>query len=193
MSRTLPQNNITLPNKLQSQTSTSLASLLQTSSKSKLKSNHAVKPTIKQVPQSSLPCLSLSELDISIVTNQSARMAPRDDQFEAQIEPYRRERRLLVARNIYWEATRAEFETTVRTRLTMGDTVSRFFWLPQTDRRFRRNNKRHRGYVFILFNTKQDAQRALRELRPFDFHGRRVMIDFAGREAVSLQIYFSHF
>ncbi|KAF3072198.1 hypothetical protein CFAM422_005763 [Trichoderma lentiforme] len=110
-------------------------------------------------------------------------MAPRDDQFEAQIEPYRRERRLLVARNIYWEATRAEFETTVRTRLTMGDTVSRFFWLPQTDRRFRRNNKRHRGYVFILFNTKQDAQRALRELRPFDFHGRRVMIDFAGREA----------
>ncbi|KAK4067519.1 hypothetical protein Trihar35433_6079 [Trichoderma harzianum] len=61
-------------------------------------------------------------------------MAPRDDQFEAQIEPYRRERRLLVARNIYWEATRAEFETTVRTRLTMGDTVSRFFWLPQTDR-----------------------------------------------------------
>lgn len=119
-------------------------------------------------------------------------MAPRDAQFEARIEPYRRERRLLVAKNIYWEASRAEFETAVRTKLTMGDTVS-FVWPRQTDWRFRRNTKRHRGYAFIVFNTRPDAQRAVRELRPFDFRGRRVRIEIAGREAVSLQIYSSHF
>ncbi|KAK0766578.1 hypothetical protein N5P37_000303 [Trichoderma harzianum] len=109
-------------------------------------------------------------------------MAPRDAQFEARIELYRRERRLLVAKNIYWEATRAEFETAVRAKLTMGDTVS-FVWPRQTDWRFRRNTKRHRGYAFIVFNTRPDAQRAVRELRPFDFCGRRVRIEIAGREA----------
>ncbi|PNP53778.1 hypothetical protein THARTR1_05902 [Trichoderma harzianum] len=109
-------------------------------------------------------------------------MAPRDAQFEAIIEPYRRERRLLVAKNIFFEATRAEFETAVRTKLTMGDAVS-FVWPRPTDWRFRRNTKRHRGYTFFVFNTRADAQRAVRELRPFDFRGRRVTIQIASREA----------
>ncbi|RFU73325.1 hypothetical protein TARUN_8933 [Trichoderma arundinaceum] len=113
---------------------------------------------------------------------QTIKMAPRDAHFENQIEIHRRERRLLVARNINFESTRADFETDVRTKLTMGDSVT-FFWPRPAERRYRHNKKRHQGYTFLAFETKEDAQLAQKDLQAYSFSGRRVNIIIASKEA----------
>lgn len=119
-------------------------------------------------------------------------MAPRKAHFENHIEAYRRNRRCLVARNINFGSTRAQFEASVRVRLTKRDSVT-FFWPPSTDVRFRHNKKRHQGYVFLGFETKSDAELAEQDLQNYVFSGRAVNVVRASREAVSLQIYSSHF
>ncbi|KAL7913142.1 hypothetical protein GGI35DRAFT_476948 [Trichoderma velutinum] len=150
------KNKITLLNKLQLQNANKSGITATNFFQSKLKSNHAVKPTVK--------------------------MAPRNAHFENQIEVYRRARRCLVARNINFGSTRAQFETSVRARLTKGGSVT-FFWPPSTDVRFRHNKKRHQGYVFLGFETRADARLAEQDLQNYVFSGRAVNVFRASREA----------
>ncbi|EFY90415.1 hypothetical protein MAC_03661 [Metarhizium acridum CQMa 102] len=56
-------------------------------------------------------------------------MAPYHTEWEEYVKPFRKNRRLLVARNIDFNATRAEFEDNVRAKLTKPGSVI-FLWPP---------------------------------------------------------------
>lgn len=110
-------------------------------------------------------------------------MAPYNAQWEAQIEVYRKNRRLLVARNIDFKATRAAFEADVRARLTKPDSVI-FLWPPPSSAQYT-NQNRHRGWVMLAFNQRPDARTVEGDLKDYVFRDRPIRIDRASRVAVS--------
>ncbi|KAH7010036.1 hypothetical protein EDB80DRAFT_868556 [Ilyonectria destructans] len=87
-------------------------------------------------------------------------MAPYNAQWEAQIEVYRKNRRLLVARNIDFKATRAAFEADVRARLTKPDSVI-FLWPPPSSAQYT-NQNRHRGWDYVFRDRPIRIDRASR-------------------------------
>ncbi|OPB42089.1 hypothetical protein A0O28_0032060 [Trichoderma guizhouense] len=119
-----------------------------------------------------------------MVTNPSTRMASHNAQFENQIGGYARNRRCLVASNINFRATRAQFEASVRARLTNGDSVT-FFWPPSSNVRFINNKKRHQGLVYLGFETRADARVAEQDLQNYVFSGRAINVFRATRYASS--------
>ncbi|KKP04465.1 hypothetical protein THAR02_03409 [Trichoderma harzianum] len=111
-------------------------------------------------------------------------MTSHNAQFENQIGVYARNRRCLVARNINFRATRAQFEASVRARLTNGDSVA-FFWPPSSNVRFINNKKRHQGIVYLGFETRADARVAEQDLQNYVFSGRAINVFRATRYASS--------
>lgn len=114
-------------------------------------------------------------------------MAPHNSHWEAQIEDYRKNRRLLVARNIDFKATRATFEADVRAKLTKPGSVI-FLWPPPSSAQYS-NPNRHSGWVMLAFNQRPDARTAEVDLKDYVFRNRPIRIDRAMR--VSLRIYSS--
>ncbi|KAK2023806.1 hypothetical protein LX32DRAFT_697651 [Colletotrichum zoysiae] len=108
-------------------------------------------------------------------------MAPRNDQWEAQIEGYRKNRRLLVARNVEFDGTRVEFESDVRAKLTKPDSVT-FLWPPSSSPQYS-DPTRHMGWVMLAFDLRLDLKTAVADLRDYVFRGRLVNIDRASRVA----------
>ncbi|KAH6972540.1 hypothetical protein BKA56DRAFT_677490 [Ilyonectria sp. MPI-CAGE-AT-0026] len=106
-------------------------------------------------------------------------MAPHNLQGETQIEDYRRKRRLLVARNIDFKATRATFEADVRAKLTKPGSVI-FLWPPPSSAQYS-NPNRHRGWVMLGFNQRPDARTAEVDLKDYVFRNRPIRIDRAMR------------
>ncbi|QYT00983.1 hypothetical protein H0G86_008040 [Trichoderma simmonsii] len=111
-------------------------------------------------------------------------MASHNAQFENQIGGHARNRRCLVASNINFRATRAQFEASVRARLTNGDSVT-FFWPPSSNVRFMNNKKRHQGLVYLGFETRADARVAEQDLQNYVFSGRAINVFRATRYASS--------
>ncbi|EQL01270.1 hypothetical protein G6O67_000816 [Ophiocordyceps sinensis] len=107
-------------------------------------------------------------------------MAPRNAQWEAQIEGFRKNRRLLVARNIPFTATRAEFEADVRAKLTKPDSVT-FLWPPSSPQY--NNPTRHSGWLMLAFDKRPDAKAVEDDLENYMFCGRHITIDRASRVA----------
>ncbi|KAL6406980.1 hypothetical protein AUP68_09800 [Ilyonectria robusta] len=106
-------------------------------------------------------------------------MAPHNSQWEAQIEDYRRNRRLLAARNIDFKASRATFEADVRAKLTKPGSVI-FLWPPPSSAQYS-NPNRHRGWVMLAFNQRPDARTAEVDLKDYVFRNRPIRVDRAMR------------
>lgn len=115
-------------------------------------------------------------------------MAPYNPQWEDRIKDFRKNRRLLVARNIAFTATRAAVEADIRAKLTKPDSVI-FLWPPSSPTYS--NPTRHQGWVMLGFNQRPDVKTAEVDLKNYELRGRRVRIDRASRVAVSLWIYSS--
>ncbi|KID88935.1 hypothetical protein MGU_04278 [Metarhizium guizhouense ARSEF 977] len=82
-----------------------------------------------------------------------------DPAWESQIAPFRRNRQLLVARNINFKVTRAQFEAGVQAKLTKPDSVT-FLWPPSPARYS--NPIRHQGWVMLKFSSRADVNTAER-------------------------------
>ncbi|KAM5370287.1 hypothetical protein ACJZ2D_008583 [Fusarium nematophilum] len=117
-------------------------------------------------------------------------MAPYNAEWEGQIEGFRKNRRLLVARNINFKETRASFEANVRARLTKPDSVI-FLWPPPSSPQYS-NPTRHMGWVMLAFNQRSDVKTAEDDLTNYEFAGRQIRICRASKAAVSLWIYSSY-
>jgi hypothetical protein len=116
-------------------------------------------------------------------------MAPHNTQWEDQIEGFRKNRRLLVARGIPFNATRAAFEADIRAKLVKPDSVI-FLWPPPPSANCS-NPTRHSGWVMLAFNQRPDAKTAEVNLKNNKFRGRRIRVERASRVAVSLWTYSS--
>ncbi|KAG8427608.1 hypothetical protein J3459_006533 [Metarhizium acridum] len=88
-------------------------------------------------------------------------MAPYHTEWEEYVKPFRKNRRLLVARNIDFNATRAEFEDNVRAKLTKPGSVI-FLW-PPAPAQYNSLNK-HTGSRMLGFNHRPDASTAQSDL-----------------------------
>ncbi|CAH0054866.1 unnamed protein product [Clonostachys solani] len=100
-----------------------------------------------------------------------------DPEFESRIGVYRRRQRLLVARSIHFQASRVDFETACRAKLSNPDSVQ-FFWQESNNRRHT-----HRGWVMLGFDTRENCRLALNELANFRVRNRDVNISKASRRA----------
>ncbi|CAG9973988.1 unnamed protein product [Clonostachys byssicola] len=101
-----------------------------------------------------------------------------DPEFESRIGVYRRRQRLLVARSIHFRASRADFETACRAKLSNPDSVQ-FFW--QDANHVGHTN--HRGWVMLGFDTRENCRLAQRELVNFRVRNRNVNISVASKRA----------
>ncbi|KHO11262.1 hypothetical protein MAA_11077 [Metarhizium robertsii ARSEF 23] len=86
---------------------------------------------------------------------------PYHAEWEEYIKHFRENRRLLVARNIDFNATRAEFEDHVRAKLTKPGSVI-FLWPPAPAQYDNFNN--HIGWMMLGFNHRPDARMAQNDL-----------------------------
>lgn len=112
-------------------------------------------------------------------------MTPYNAQWEAQIQGLRKNRRLLVARNIPFEATQAAFEADARARLTKPDSAT-FLWPPSSGRYD--DPARHMGWVMLAFKERSDARMAEMDLKDYKFRDCQVRIGRASKIAVSLHM-----
>ncbi|KAK1770067.1 hypothetical protein QBC33DRAFT_310691 [Phialemonium atrogriseum] len=104
-------------------------------------------------------------------------MAPHNAQWEAQIEGLRKNRRLLVARGIPFNATRAAFETGLMAKLAKPNSIN-FLWPPPSSANYS-NQTRHSGWVMLAFNQRTDIILAQADLKEYKFSGHRIKIDRA--------------
>jgi hypothetical protein len=103
---------------------------------------------------------------------------PYDKEFEAKIEVYRRRQRLLVASNIHFKATPADFMNVCRTKLSNPESVT-FFWREPNE-----PHNTHNGWCMLGFELRSECQRAEEDLKQFEYRGRQITIKKAGRKAV---------
>ncbi|KAH7127451.1 hypothetical protein EDB81DRAFT_764628 [Dactylonectria macrodidyma] len=103
-------------------------------------------------------------------------MANYDEQFESQLTEYRNKGQLLAATNINLQASRADFKTVCRAKLSQPNTV-RFFWQEA-------NNPRHthRACAMLAFEFQTDLRRAQDELTDIQLLGRDVVIERESKE-----------
>jgi hypothetical protein len=104
---------------------------------------------------------------------------PYNAEFEARIEVYRRQRRLLVARNIHFRATPEAFMNACRAKLSRPQSVT-FFWRAP-DRPY----NTHNGWCMLAFELRDDRRQAEEDLENFEIRGRQVTVQRASRQAVS--------
>ena len=103
----------------------------------------------------------------------------RDDEFESDISHYRQRRRLLVAKNINFKTSRADFKKACRDALSKPATV-KFFW-----RKPEKPWWQHVGSAMLGFEIRTDCRRAQQELQNFRLKGRDIKIELANKVAVS--------
>jgi hypothetical protein len=113
-------------------------------------------------------------------------MSKHNQQWEDLLKGYRKNKRLLVARNIDFRATRAAVEADIRAKLTKPDSVI-FLWPPPYAANYS-NPTRHMGWMMLSFSQRPDAKTAEEDLKNYEFLGRQVSIKRASRVAVSLWI-----
>lgn len=106
---------------------------------------------------------------------------PYNAEWEARIHVFRKNRRLLVARGIPFNKSRAAFETDVRAKLTKPGSVT-FFWPPSNHS----NPNRHQGWVMLAFDERRDRETAETDLGNYKFGGRQIRVDRASKVAVRL-------
>lgn len=109
-----------------------------------------------------------------------SKMATPGPMSESEVALLRRRRRLLVAKNINFNAPRAAFKNACRERLSQPDTI-RFIWRPSTNPR-----RPHLGWAFLGFDNRPDCHRAQTELDRLIFRSRVVTFELANRTAVSI-------
>ncbi|PTB41770.1 hypothetical protein M441DRAFT_138468 [Trichoderma asperellum CBS 433.97] len=100
-------------------------------------------------------------------------------QWEDRIKGYRKNRLLLVARNLPFNAPPTAVEAAIRARLTKPDSFI-FLWPPGAS-----SPERHQGWVMMGFNMRPDARMAEEELKDFEILGRPVRVERASRQAVT--------
>lgn len=105
-------------------------------------------------------------------------MTQYDEQFESQLTTYRARRRLLVAKSIHFKASRADFKTVCRGRLSQPDSV-KFFWREQD-----KSWHNHSGWVMLAFELRTECRKAEEELKDFKFRGRDIEVLRASKVAV---------
>ena len=104
---------------------------------------------------------------------------PYNEEYENQLRTHRSKRRLIVARNIHFQASRAEFEAFVRGKLSQPHTAT-FFWRDSDT-----PGMAHRGFVMIGFELRTECRTALGKLESIKFRGRSVDVKMASRFPVS--------
>lgn len=94
------------------------------------------------------------------------------EEFEAELEQHRRDRRVLYARNIPFAIAPRHFEADARARLSHQDSVT-FHWPPPRSpwypvrpllRGWIPMPDQHTGYVMLVFDTRANRQTAETEL-----------------------------
>lgn len=103
-----------------------------------------------------------------------------DAEFERQLEAPRRERRLLVVKNIHFKASTTDFKEVCRAKLSKPQTV-KFVWQAPN-----RPWNSHRGFVMLEFDLPSNLRRAEAELEGTVVRNRPVKMERASRKAVSV-------
>ncbi|VUC36894.1 unnamed protein product [Clonostachys rosea] len=105
-----------------------------------------------------------------------------DPVWEARLAPARKARRLLYARNINLQVSRAIFEAGVRGKLSKPDSVE-VLW-PTLPNQSNGSSCRHTGWAMLQFENRPDCRSALEELQGLEFLGRQVNVEKAGKKAI---------
>lgn len=104
-------------------------------------------------------------------------MTPEEQALENQVKMHRRQRRLLYLQGVHFKATRADFKTVCREKLSMA---IGFHW-PEANR----EGNTHRGWLYLSFESRPDRAQAEEKLKRFKFRGRDIRVEKSKRLAVS--------